>query len=44
LRVIFLGWPAAAALVASAGILGALGAWWAVGRELRQFSPSSRNL
>jgi cell division transport system permease protein len=28
------------AVVALAGLLGLVGAWWAVGRELRQFSPS----
>ncbi len=28
------------AVVAGAGGLGLVGAWWAVGRELRQFSPS----
>ena len=44
LKVLFLDWPAMAALVAGTAALGALGAWWAVGRELRQFSPSRRNL
>ena len=44
LKVLFLDWPVMAVLVAGTAALGALGAWWAVGRELRQFSPSRRNL
>ena len=39
LKVIFLGLDASLAVVAVAAALGLAGAWWAVGRELRQFSP-----
>ena len=40
LKVVFLSPDTAMAVVALAALLGLLGAWWAVGRELRQFSPS----
>jgi cell division transport system permease protein len=43
LKVLFLPFGDALAVVALAAGLGLAGAWWAVGRELRQFSPSSRN-
>jgi cell division transport system permease protein len=44
LKVLFLDWRTAALIVAATAALGVAGAWWAVGRELRQFSPSNRNL
>lgn len=40
IRIIFLTPGAWVAVVAGSAMLGLLGAWWAVGRELRQFSPS----
>jgi cell division transport system permease protein len=40
LKVVFLPLTVSLAVIASAALLGLLGAWWAVGRELRQFSPS----
>jgi len=40
LKVVFLSPDTASAVIALAALLGLLGAWWAVGRELRQFSPS----
>jgi len=43
LKVFFFSWPSAASVIAATGALGAVGAWWAVSRELRQFSPSRRN-
>ena len=43
LKVVFLSVEAALVVVVAATALGLLGAWWAVGRELRQFSPSRGN-
>jgi len=43
LKVVFLPPPGAALVIVLSGLLGLAGAWWAVGRELRQFSPSRRN-
>lgn len=43
LKVIFLPDGGSATVVAVCALLGLAGAWWAVGRELRQFSPSTRN-
>lgn len=40
LRVFFLPLSECLAIVALAAALGLAGAWWAVGREIRQFSPS----
>jgi cell division transport system permease protein len=40
LKVVFLPLTATLCVIAAAAALGLLGAWWAVGRELRQFSPS----
>jgi cell division transport system permease protein len=40
LKVVFLPLMDCLAITAGAAGLGLLGAWWAVGRELRQFSPS----
>lgn len=41
LKVVFLGHREWLAVVGLAAALGLTGAWWAVGRELRQFSPSA---
>ena len=43
MKVLFLPWGACWMVVALSGALGLSGAWWAVGRELRQFSSSRRN-
>jgi cell division transport system permease protein len=43
LKVVFLSPEAAAAVVGFAALLGLTGAWWAVGREIRQFLPSRGN-
>jgi cell division transport system permease protein len=43
LKVVFLPLEGIGLVVFLAGFLGLAGAWWAVGRELRQFSPSMRN-
>jgi len=43
LKVVFLDFGGIAMIVGLAALLGLAGAWWAVGRELRQFSPSDRN-
>ena len=43
LKVIFLRGEDCAVVLALAAALGLAGAWWAVGRELRQFSPSRGN-
>lgn len=43
MKVIFLAVEESAAVLALSAALGLAGAWWAVGRELRQFSPSTRN-
>jgi cell division transport system permease protein len=43
MKVIFLTAAGSLAVVALSALLGLTGAWWAVGRELRQFSPSGRN-
>jgi cell division transport system permease protein len=40
LKVVFLPLMDCLAVMGAAAALGLLGAWWAVGRELRQFSPS----
>ena len=40
LKIVFLPPMHCVAIMAAAAALGLLGAWWAVGRELRQFSPS----
>jgi cell division transport system permease protein len=40
LKVVFLSLTDCLAVMGAAAALGLLGAWWAVGRELRQFSPS----
>jgi cell division transport system permease protein len=39
-KVVFLTALGSAAVIGVAALLGLLGAWWAVSRELRQFSPS----
>lgn len=39
-KVVFVSLAGCAVIVGAAALLGLLGAWWAVGRELRQFSPS----
>lgn len=39
IKVVFLTFAGCALVAAAAALLGLLGAWWAVGRELRQFSP-----
>ena len=44
LKVVFLPPSTLVAVVAAAALVGLVGAWWAVGRELRQFSRSGRNL
>ena len=44
LKVVFLSLGESLAVAALAALLGLVGAWWAVGRELRQFSPSRGNL
>jgi cell division transport system permease protein len=41
MKVVFLSLPEGVGIVAAAALLGLAGAWWAVGRELRQFSPSN---
>jgi Cell division protein len=41
LKVLFLPLNDCLAIVALAAALGLAGAWWAVGREIRQFSPSA---
>ena len=41
IKVVFLSLPEGVGIVAAAALLGLAGAWWAVGRELRQFSPSN---
>jgi cell division transport system permease protein len=43
LKVLFLTSGGCLAVVGLSAMLGLVGAWWAVGRELRQFSPSVRN-
>ncbi|MBC8022325.1 MAG: hypothetical protein H7Y14_04360, partial [Burkholderiales bacterium] len=43
LKVLFLSVESSVWVVALSAALGLAGAWWAVGRELRQFSPSTRN-
>ncbi len=43
LKVLFLSLGGSSAVVGLSAALGLAGAWWAVGRELRQFSPSGRN-
>ncbi len=40
IKVVFISAFGCALIVGSAALLGLFGAWWAVGRELRQFSPS----
>ena len=40
MKVVFVTAAGCALVIGSAALLGLLGAWWAVGRELRQFSPS----
>lgn len=40
LKVVFVSFLGCAVVVGGAALLGLLGAFWAVGRELRQFSPS----
>jgi cell division transport system permease protein len=42
-KVVFLPWGLSLGVIAAAALLGLVGAWWAVGRELRQFSPAGRN-
>lgn len=39
-KVVFLTASGCALVIAVAALLGLMGAWWAVGREVRQFSPS----
>ncbi len=39
-KIVFISPWGCATVTAGAALLGLLGAWWAVGRELRQFSPS----
>ncbi|HUQ29500.1 MAG TPA: permease-like cell division protein FtsX [Usitatibacter sp.] len=43
LKVLFLTTEGSAAVLGLSAALGLAGAWWAVGRELRQFSPSKGN-
>ena len=43
MKVVFLTTEGIATVIALSAALGLAGAWWAVGRELRQFSPSPRN-
>ena len=43
LKVIFLSLQDSVLVIGLTAALGLAGAWWAVGRELRQFSPSGRN-
>ena len=43
IKVVFVSPVGCALIVGGAALLGLLGAWWAVGRELRQFSPLARN-
>ena len=40
LKVVFLTLRDSVAVIGASALLGLAGAWWAVGRELRQFSPS----
>ncbi len=40
IKIVFFSLLGCASVVGAAALLGLLGAWWAVGRELRQFSPS----
>jgi cell division transport system permease protein len=40
IKVVFVTLVGCGLVVGAAALLGLLGAWWAVGRELRQFSPS----
>ena len=40
LKIVFLSLAGCAVVVGGAALLGLMGAWWAVDRELRQFSPS----
>jgi cell division transport system permease protein len=40
LKVVFMSAGGCAVVIGAAALLGLVGAWWAVGRELRQFSPS----
>jgi cell division protein FtsX len=43
-KIVFLTPEEIGAVVLLAGFLGLLGAWWAVGRELRRFSIQPGNL
>ena len=43
LKVVFLSLEGVWMVIGLSALLGLGGAWWAVGRELRQFSPSARN-
>ena len=43
LKVVFLSLEGVGMVIGLSALLGLGGAWWAVGRELRQFSPSARN-
>lgn len=43
LKVVFLSQEGIWLVLGLCAFLGLAGAWWAVGRELRQFSPSGRN-
>ncbi len=43
IKVVFLSTPEGIMVVGAAALLGLAGAWWAVGRELRRFSPLLRN-
>ena len=40
IKVVFVSIEGCGLVIGAAALLGLLGAWWAVGRELRQFSPS----
>jgi cell division transport system permease protein len=40
IKVVFVTAAGCLVIVGAAALLGLVGAWWAVGRELRQFSPS----
>lgn len=40
IKVIFVSFTGCFLVIGAAAALGLVGAWWAVGRELRQFSPS----